>query len=298
MKKIKNNVSNIFKWKFEEFFKAVLGILLFCVALNIFIVPMGLYNGGVIGFSQLVRTFLVDTFDLSFDFDIAGILNYALNIPLFILAYKTVSKTFFARTLFCVSIQTVFLTVIPVLETPIVPEILTSVLIGGIIAGIGGGMALSAGASGGGTDIIGIAITKKNRNFSVGKLDLSVNVVIYGICGLLYGVTTMIYSIIYSAFYSMVLDNRHEQNVCSTAIVFTKKHPKKIIDFAGNEIERGSTTWEAKGGYDNSTTYITYIVLSKYELQRLERHLNVLDPNAFMVKTNGVGVDGNFEKYL
>lgn len=298
MKKIKNNVTNIFKWNFEEFFKAVLGTLLFCIALNIFIVPMGLYNGGVIGFSQLVRTILVDNFNLNFNFDIAGILNYALNIPLFILAYKTVSKTFFARTLFCVSIQTVFLTIIPVLETPIVPEILTSVLIGGIIAGIGGGMTLSAGASGGGTDIIGIAITKKNRNFSVGKLDLCVNIVIYFICGFLYGITTMIYSIIYSAFYSIVLDNRHEQNVCSTAIVFTKKHPKKIIDFAGNEIERGSTTWEAKGGYDNSTTYITYIVLSKYELQRLERHLPVLDPNAFMVKTNGVGVDGNFEKYL
>ena len=108
----------------------------------------------------------------------------------------------------------------------------------------------------------------------------------------------MIYSIIYSVFYSIVLDNRHEQNVCTTAIIFTKKHPRKIIEFAGNEINRGSTTWEAKGGYDDSKTYITYVALSKYELQRLERHLNVIDPGAFMVKTNGVSVNGNFEKYL
>ena len=108
----------------------------------------------------------------------------------------------------------------------------------------------------------------------------------------------MIYSIIYSVFYSIILDNTHEQNVCSTAVIFTKKHPKKIIDFAGNEIERGSTTWEAKGGYDGSTTYITYIVLSKYELQRLERNLPDLDCNAFMVKTDGVGIEGRFQKKL
>lgn len=298
MKKINKLIFSLFKWDIKEMFKAALGTFLFCIALNIFIVPMGLYNGGGLGLSQLIRTLIVEFFKLDVGFDIAGILNYAINIPLFILAYKSVSKTFFSRTLFCVSIQTIFLTIIPVLETPIIPEILTSVLIGGIIAGVGGGMTLSAGASGGGTDIVGIVLAKRNRNFSVGKLDLAVNVVIYGICGALYGLTTMIYSIIYSAFYSIVLDNRHEQNVCSTAIIFTKKHPAKIIDFAGNEINRGSTTWEAKGGYDDSKTYITYVVLSKYELQRLERHLNVLDPSAFMVKTNGVGVKGNFEKYL
>ena len=298
MKKINKLIFDLFKWDYKEMFKAALGTFLFCIALNIFIVPMGLYNGGGLGLSQLIRTLIVGLFSLDVGFDIAGILNYAINIPLFILAYKSVSKTFFSRTLFCVSIQTIFLTIIPVLETPIIPEILTSVLIGGIIAGVGGGMTLSAGASGGGTDIVGIVLAKKNRNFSVGKLDLAVNVVIYGICGALYGLSTMIYSIIYSVFYSIILDNRHEQNVCSTAVIFTKKHPSKIIEFAGNEINRGSTTWEAKGGYDDSKTYITYVVLSKYELQRLERHLNVLDPNAFMVKTNGVGVKGNFEKYL
>lgn len=291
-------INDIFKWNIRQFLKSIIGIFLFCFSLNVFIVPMGLYNGGVLGFSQLIRTVLIDVFDLNFSFDIAGILNYMINIPLFVLAYKTVSKTFFARTLFCVSIQTLFLTVIPTVSTPIITDLLTSVLIGGIIAGLGGGMTLSAGASGGGTDIIGIAITKRNRKFSVGKLDLSINLVIYAICGIMYGISTMIYSVIYSVFYSLMIDNTHEQNICSTAIIFTKKYPKKIIDFAGDEINRGSTTWEAKGGYDNSTTYITYVVLSKYELQLLERNLVDLDKNAFMVKTNGVGIDGNFEKYL
>lgn len=293
-----NKINDVFKWNLEQFFKAVLGIFFFAFALNIFIVPMGLYNGGVLGLSQLVRTLLVDFFNINLDFDIAGILNFLINVPLFILAYKSISKVFFARTLLCVFLQTLFLTFIPVLKVPIISDMLTSVLIGGIIVGFGSGMTLSAGASTGGTDIVGIVVSKKNKNFSVGKLSLAVNLVIYVICGSLYGLSTMIYSIIFSVFANFMVDNTHEQNICSTAMIFTKKKPTKIIDFVENELNRGSTTWEAVGEYENTKTYISYVVLSKYELQSLERNLSDLDKNAFMVKVNGVGIDGNFQKKL
>ena len=44
--------------------------------------------------------------------------------------------------------------------------------------------------------------------------------------------------------------------------------------------------------------FVTYVTLSKYELQRLERHLNELDKDAFMIKNEGISIDGNFKKYL
>ena len=298
MKKFTDKFKNIFKWNLQQLFKAISGIFIFCFALNIFIIPMGLYNGGVLGLSQLIRTFLVNAFEIELNFDIAGILNYVINVPLFILAYRNISKTFFARTLFCVTIQTLFLTFIPTLDIPIITDMLTSVLIGGILAGVGAGMALSAGASTGGTDIIGIALSQKNRNFSVGKFGLAFNVVIYAICGAMSGLSTMIYSILYSVFATFMVDRTHEQNICSTAIIFTKKKPDKIADFVQDELDRSSTTWEAKGEYKDTTTYITYVVLSKFELQRLERNLPDLDKNAFMVKTDGVAIEGNFKKKL
>jgi len=298
MTKTNEYLQNIFKWNLSQLLKAIIGIFLFCFALNVFVIPMGLYNGGILGLSQLIRTILLDNFNLKVSFDIAGILNYAINIPLFILAYKKISKTFFARTLFCVTIQTLFLTFIPTLVMPIITDMLTSVLIGGIMAGVGIGMALSAGASTGGTDIIGIALSKQNRNFSVGKVGLIFNIVVYVICGIMYGVSTMIYSILYSVFSTFMIDRTHEQNICSTAIIFTKKKPTRIVDFVQEELDRSSTTWEAKGEYQDTKTYITYVVLSKFELQRLERNLPNLDLNAFMVKTNGVGIEGNFKKKL
>lgn len=291
-------IKNIFKWNPDEVVKAMIGTVLFAIGINLFIVPMGLYNGGVLGASQLIRTGIIKIFNIKSSFDFSGIINFLINVPLFILAYKKISKTFFARTLFCVAIQTICLSIIPIPTTPIVSEILTSVLIGGIIAGFGGGMTLSAGASGGGTDIVGVALSMKNRNLSVGKLGLSFNVVIYTICGITTGLSTMIYSIIYSAIATLVVDNRHAQNICSTAIIFTKNNPERIIEYVKNELKRDGTYWEAIGGYDKSVTYICYVVLSKYELQKLERNLETIDNHAFIVKSNGVTIKGEFKKNL
>ena len=53
-------------------------------------------------------------------------------------------------------------------------------------------MILSSGASTGGTDIVGLALAKKNNHFSVGKLGLVVNIFIYTIAGLRYGISIMI----------------------------------------------------------------------------------------------------------
>lgn len=298
MKKIKNQIEDIFKWDYKELLKAIIGTFLFAFAINMFIVPNALYNGGILGISQLLRSLLISITKISPNFDISGLINLLINIPLFILAYQKVSKTFFARTAVCVIAQTIFLTFIPTLETPLVEELITSVLIGGILAGIGSGMVLSAGGSGGGTDIIGIVVSSKNRKLSVGKLGLFINVVIYGICGILYGIQTMIYSIIYTVFATLIIENTHEQNICSTAIVFTKEKPTMILDFVKKELDRDATYWEATGGYQSSKTYICYIVLSKYELQRLERNLHDLDKNAFLVMADGVGINGNFKKVL
>lgn len=295
---MKDRIGKIFKWDFDEILKAILGNFLFAFAINIFIVPNHLYNGGILGVAQLLRTVIVDLFGLHNIFDFSGILNLLINIPLFILAYRKISKTFFGRTLLCVLLQTLFLTFIPTLNTPLAPDLLTNVLIGGILAGVGSGMVLSTSASGGGTDIIGILISMKNRNLSVGKIGLIINVFIYAICGFLYGLEIMIYSIIYMVFMTLMIDRTHDQNICSTAIIFTKEKPDKILNFVKEDLDRSGTCWEGTGLYDHTKTYVLYVVLSKYELQRLERNLHLLDSTAFLVKSDGVGIDGNFQKRL
>lgn len=82
-----------------SFVYVVVGSVLFAFAVNMFIVPLNLFNGGVVGIAQLIRTMLVETLHLDIKFDIAGIINSLLNLPLFLMAYKSLSKHFFLLTL-------------------------------------------------------------------------------------------------------------------------------------------------------------------------------------------------------
>ena len=298
MTEVKNKIKSFYKWSRKDLINAILGCFIFAFAVNIFIVPNSLFNGGILGIAQLIRSFIQTMFDIKYSFDPAGIISFLINIPLFVMAYKLISKTFFRRTLVCVIFQTIFLTIIPVPKEAIIDDILTGVLIGGILAGIGGGMTLSASGSGGGTDIIGMIVSMKSKDFSVGKISRTINIIIYIICGILYGLPPMIYSIIYAVIMSLVVDQTHKQNICSYVMIFTKNKPDKIIKFIQDELIRDTTYWEAYGGYKKSKTYITYSAMSKYEMQRLERHLNELSKDAFMIKSEGIGIDGNFKKNL
>lgn len=298
MKNIDKFLHKTFRWNLKDIIKAITGALIYALAINLFIVPNSLYNGGILGISQLIRTFTVTTFNLDLTIDIAGLINFIINIPLLFIAYKKISKTFFGRTVICVCFSTLFLTIIPIPEKALIDDLLTNVLIGGILCGLGSGKLLSSHGSGGGTDIIGIALSMKNRNLSVGKIGATINMFIYVICGLLYGIPTMIYSVIYAVVGSLVVDNTHEQNIISYVMIFTKKNPDIITDYIKEELNRDATVWEGTGAYNKTKTYICYSALSKYEVQKLERNIKTLDKDAFMIKNEGVGVDGNFKKYL
>ncbi len=287
-------IIRIINWKSSDFIKMLIGSFLCSFAINIFIVPNHLYTGGLLGLAQIIRSLCVDILHLKTSYDFSGIIYYIMNLPLFFIAYKNISKTFFYRTLLAVSAQTIMLSTIPTIG--IIDDVMANVLVGGILCGVGLGMVLSSGASSGGTDIIGVSIVKKRNDFSVGKLGLIVNLIVYGIAGIMYGLEIMIYSIIYAVFDSIMVDKMHEQNICSTAFIFCKKNPKKINDFIVNVLHRDFTYWDAKGGYDDSRTYIIYTVLTKYELIKLQRNLGKFDKNAFMITSEGVGIKGEFQK--
>ena len=287
-------IISLFNWKLEDVVKVLIGSLLFCYSVNVFIVPNNLYTGGVLGIAQLIRSVFIDVLKFNITYDFSGILYYLINVPLFFIAYKSISKTFVARTIFAVTVQSLLLSIIP--TNPLLDDMIVNILVGGILGGAGIGIVLSSGGSTGGSDIIGLAIAKKHNDLSVGKLGIILNVVIYSITGLMYGVEIMIYSFIYCVFESITIDRMHDQNICSTAFIFCKKNPKKINEFIKKDLNRDFTYWDAKGGYDDSRTYIIYTALTKYELLRLERYMKTYDDHAFMVKSEGVGIKGEFEK--
>ncbi len=276
---------------------SIFGAFLYAAGINLFVVPAGLYTGGVMGLCQVIRTVLADFFQLDFQgFDIAGVIYYVINIPIFFIAFTRIGRKFFGKTLATVTAMTIFLSVIP--TRVIVEDAMASCVVGGIITGTGIGIGLRMGASSGGMDVVGVILTRWKRDFSVGKVNLLVNLALYGICLFLFDVEIVVYSVIYAAVYAVAMDKVHTQNINVEANIITKTNTTALEKEVFEELGRGITKWSTLGAYTYEQSHILYITLSKYEVSRLKAIIRKHDPNAFIVINEGVSVDGNYLKKL
>lgn len=276
----------------------LLGSLLMSVAINVFIVPQGLYAGGAYGLCQVIRTLLQTKLGVEASFDLAGVLYFFANIPLFLLAFRTLGRTFCLKAGICTVSNSVFLALIPSPAVPIIPDPLTSCMIGGILVGFAAGLVLSCGCSTGGLDILGLYLSKKNNKFTVGRFCISFNVCLYLLCFILFDATTAIYSAIYNVLSNLFLDRLHRQNVSVQLLIFTKSKDPALPKYIMEQLDRGVTYWQAKGAYTGDDVQVLCVCLSKYEIDTLEQVIRDIDPNAFFVMQEGVRVVGNFKRHL
>ena len=92
---------------------AVAATLLYAIGVNWFIVPMGLYTGGLLGFCQVARTLIVEALGLSPNVDFSGILYLAANVPILLLAWQALGRGFLVRTAVCTVTSSLFLSLVP-----------------------------------------------------------------------------------------------------------------------------------------------------------------------------------------
>ena len=275
----------------------VFGALLYAAGINLFVVPAELYTGGLMGICQVIRTVLADAFGLRFQsFDIAGVIYYIINVPIFLVAFSRIGRMFLVKTLASVTAITLFISLIPTVV--IVEDVMAACVVGGIISGAGVGIMLRMGSSGGGTDVVGVLLIKWKRDFSVGKVNLLVNLVLYGACIFLFDIGTVVYSVIYAAVYSVAMDKVHTQNINVEVHVITNADTSALEKKVFEELGRGITKWSALGAYTYERSHVLYIMLSKYEVNRLKTIIREYDPQAFIVVNEGVSVDGNYLKKL
>ena len=276
---------------------ATLGGLLYSLGVNLFIVPLGLYNGGLMGYCQLIRTLLITNLHITPSFDIAGILYFLANIPIMILAWVKLDKKFVFRAVLNIAVVTLFLSIIPV-KAVIQGDIITNCLVGGVITGAGTGVSLWAATPGGGTDLIGLMLIKKGTRFSVGRVNLIVDVVLYVICLLMFNIQVAIYSIVYSAVCTFVTDKLHQQNINVQAFIVTDNPSEELRKALILKLDRGITKLPAEGGYSGKDKTAFMIVLSKYEAPELVATVKEHDPDAFITFNEGTRIFGNFERRL
>jgi uncharacterized membrane-anchored protein YitT (DUF2179 family) len=273
----------------KKLFVVLIGALLNAVGLNLFLVPADVYASGFVGAAQLISSI----FDQYTPFYIStGVLLFILNIPVTILGWVKVGRSFTLYSFLSVLATSAFLEVIPV--SPLSPDILLNAVFGGVISAIGIGFTLKWGASTGGLDIIAMVLSRM-KDRPVGTYIFTLNAIIILSAGLLYGWEKSLYTLVALYVTTRVIDAIHTRHEKLTVMIITKKSDelKKAIHA---KLVRGITTVPAKGAFTNESKDMMIIVITRYELFDLERIIKEVDPNAFTNIVQTVGVLGFFRK--
>ena len=171
-------------------------------------------------------------------------------------------------------------------------------LLCGILTGVGSGIVLTCGASGGGLDIVGLCLSKRGSTFTVGKFSLTFNVFLYSVFLVLFSPQVAIYSVIYNFFTAMVLDRVHQQNINVQALIFTREDQNELAHFIISSLGRSVTYWNGTGAYTGENIHVLCVCLSKYEIEELLRAVHTIDPHAFLTVQEGTHIYGNFTRKL
>ncbi|MFR3365387.1 MAG: YitT family protein [Christensenellales bacterium] len=157
---------------------ATLGCIIMSIGINVFTTPWNFYTTGLVGYSQFLRSVLVEDYGITLsNIDLAGVIYYALSIPIFIITFKGLGRSFFLRTLVFTAVFSLTTAFIPVPSAPVINDRLTCVLIGSVCVGVGDGMVITCGCTVGGLDMLAMHIAKKT-GLQVGKFTILANILL------------------------------------------------------------------------------------------------------------------------
>ncbi|MEC2055005.1 YitT family protein [Peribacillus psychrosaccharolyticus] len=267
----------------------VIGAFLNALAMNLFLIPANIYASGFTGLAQLLSR-LVGSFA---PFNIStGILLFILNIPVTIIAWRKVGKSFTFYSFLSVILMSVFLEMIPIVHVS--PDILLNAVFGGVIAAVGVGITLKYGASTGGMDIIAMLLSRM-KDRPVGTYLFALNGIIIVTAGYIYGPEKALYTIVTLYTSTRVIDAIHTRHEKLTVMIITKK-ADELKQAIHSKLVRGITSLPAKGGFTNENKEMLMIVITRYELYELEKVIQETDSQAFTNIVETAHVFGMFRK--
>ena len=259
---------------FLSFLLITLGATLAALALEIFLVPNNIIDGGIIGISIMIS--YITKVKLS-------ILTFVLNIPFLILGYKQLGKSFLIKAAYAMLVFSVLLEQFkPVPE--LTNDILLATVFGGLLLGIGVGFVIKFGACLDGTEVVAILINKKT-SFSVGQVVMFLNFFIYSTSGLLFGWDRALYSILTYFITFKIIDMVSEGFEQAKAAMIITNHGEEIANSIYKHLGRTVTMLEGEGLISGKKV-VLYAVVTRIEIPELKRIVAADDYSAFVTITD------------
>lgn len=270
--------------KKTSFLMTVLGTVLTGFAIGSFLTPNKIVGGGASGIS----TILYHTTGIS-----PGLSFFAINILFLAVGFKVLGKDFVLKTLFGISLLSVSTEIFSYLPLH-TNNLILSVAFGGALYGIGIGIAFAAGASTGGTDIVGRIIQTKLPSVPIGKMLLFVDgviilislVIFRDIELVLFGILTLLIS---SCSIDLIIN---KLNVSKIAFVITDKG-EEISKFLISTSPRGVTLIDVHGVYSDTDKKMLFCALKESETEAFQKKILAIDPESFTVFAESQRIKGN-----
>lgn len=266
----------------KKLFFWVLGAFIVAVALEMFLLPNKIIDGGVIGISMMVS--YITKWNL-------GLLIFCINIPFMLIAFRALGKKFIINTFVATALLSVA-TNIAVNLKPATNDLLLSTVFGGILLGLGVGLILRNNASLDGTEMLSIVLSKKFKVVSVGELLMGMNLFIYTAAGFLLGWDRALYSIMTYYVASKVIDTVLEGLDKAKSVRIVSDFSQEIGDSIMKELDISVTYMKTTGGYSKQEKILTFCVVNKFDMPKLKEVVHAVDPRAFIVTEDVHEVEG------
>ena len=254
----------------KSLFFITIGAFIAAFALESFLLPNEVIDGGIIGISMIINH--LTKWNL-------GLLIIILNAPFIILALKKLGKMFVFLTAYANIILAFALNIFH--HYKVTNDITLATVFGGIVLGIGVGLILKNEASLDGTEILSLLVSKK-FGFSVGEFIMGINVFIYLAAGKVFSWESAMYSILTYFIASKVIDAVMEGLNSSKSVRIISDDAGLIGNALIEKLDISVTYLKGIGGYSGQDKDIIYCVISRLELPKMIEITKEIDSHAFI----------------
>lgn len=253
------------------------------IGITIFLSPVKLYDSGISGTSMLLAQITPDYLTLS-------MFLLILNIPLFIYGLKKQGALFTFYAIYTVAIYSVcswlITDILPVDVTFASPlagtDLLLCALFGGVISGIGSGLAIRFGGAMDGIEVLSVIFAKK-IGISVGSFVMIYNILLYITCGFVVNSWILpLYSIVTYFAALKTIDYIVEGIDRAKAAMIVTTMPDEICKALSEEFETGITTFNAKGWYSQNDKTMIYFIVNRFQIGKMKEIIHGIDAKAYI----------------
>ncbi|MEG7283777.1 YitT family protein [Bacillus sp. 0909A] len=266
----------------------IIGGIIAAYGLETVLIPNSVSDGGVTGLS-IVGSQL---FDLPL-----GVLIAALNIPFVWLGYKQIGKDF--ALLSIIGIVSLAAGTMFFHHTPAIIEgdTLLITVVGGIILGLGMGLALRNGGALDGIDMLAVLLSRK-LPFGTSDLILFLNLFVFIFVSIVFGFQGALLSVIAYYIASKVIHIVEEGLSGSKTFQIISTQPELMVETIRDQLGRSATYKEAYGGFSHEKFKEITCVINRLEETKLKEIINEIDKNAFVTVYDVAEVKGsNFRRH-